>query len=467
MSPRTSQVRDLLMRIDVAAKRTVGRQIEEQLREAILDGRLAAGEPLPSTRGLAQDLSVSRGVVVRAYAQLAAEGYIVVSRGSNPQVAELWTHQAQADTALREHRQHWRFDLRPQRPDLSQFPRRQWLRSLGRALQTATDDELGHVDQRGLLQLREVISAYLARVRGAEPDPENVIITACSTHALTLTAGALLRQGHKAIAFENPGHSLQRELVSRIGLDPVGLPVDENGLLVDELKSSDVRCVVVAPAHQFPLGVELAHERRMQLLEWAERNDCLIVEHDNDSEFYYEQPPARCLQALAPELVVYIGSASKTLAPGLCLGWALVPARLMELVSEELWASTLHQSSVDHLAFADFVARGEFDRHIRRMRASYHRRRDIAIQTLAAELPGLPIRGADAGLEFIVVFPSEDEEKRAQTKALGAGIAIETVTQHALPGYREPRGLLLGFGATPEPTIPYAISHLAHAIRVE
>ena len=456
----------MLLTIDCDAKTTLGRQIETQLREAIRLGRLAAGERLPSTRMLAQDLCVSRGVVARAYGQLAAEGYLAVSQGSNPHVAQLSTHSAQTYARPPENGRRWRFDLRSERPDLSRFPRQEWLRSLGRALHTASDHELRHVDQRGLPLLREEISAYLGRVRGADVDPEHVVITACSTHAMTVIARALLRQGHESLAFENPGRLYQQNLVRRTGLEPVACPVDDDGLAVGNLEVSDVRCVVVSPAYQFPLGVPLADERRAQLLEWAERCDCIVVEDDNEAEFWYDRPPSGCLQALAPERVVYVGSASKTLAPGLRLGWAVIPSWLMEPVRDELWASTLHQPTLDHLAFADFIARGEYDRHIRRMRASYRRRRDLTIDVLRDELPELPLRGTAAGLQLAALTPP-DEERNAQTSALAAGIAIETLTQHALPGYNGPRGLLIGFGATPEPSIIPAIRSLAHALHAE
>lgn len=464
MSPRQPQVRDLLLSIDCDAKTSLGRQIEKQLREAIRGGRLAAGAPLPSTRMLANDLCVSRGVVARAYGQLAAEGYLVVRHGSNPHVAQLLTQPAQTYVKPQENGRRWLYDLRPERPDLSQFPRRDWLRSVGRALQTATDHELAHVDARGVPVLRQEISAYLGRVRGADVDPENVVITTCSTHALTIIARALLRHGHQALGFENPGRLHQYSLVRRAGLEPIGFPVDENGLVVGKLEPTDVRCVVVSPAHQFPLGIALADERRVQLLEWTAGRDCILVEDDNDAEFWYDQPPAPCLQSLAPERVVYIGGAAKTLAPGLRLGWAVLPDWLIAPVREEMWATMLHQPSLDHLAFADFFARGDYDRHVRRMRASYHRRRDLAIQVLAEELPAHPIRGTSAGLQFLVELATEDEELKAQTRALAAGIAIETVTQHALPRYSGPRGLLLGFGLTPEPTIRHAIRALARAI---
>jgi GntR family transcriptional regulator / MocR family aminotransferase len=464
MSPRRPQVRELLIRIDGDAKAPLGRQVEEQLREAIRCGRLAAGEQLPSTRMLANDLAVSRGVIARAYGQLAAEGYLAVRQGANPYVAPLLSQQAQTRAQPKENGRRWRFDLRPESPDLSQFPRRQWSRSLQCALKNASDRELGYIDRCGLPQLRRELSAYLARVRGADVDPDRVLITAGSTHTLTLIGRALLRQGQTRLAFENPSHCLLHTMVRRTGLEPTGIPVDDDGLVVDKLEQSDVKCVVVSPAHQFPLGVALAPERRMQLLEWAKRSDCILVEDDYDAEFRYDRPPAECLQALEPERVVYLGSASKSLAPALRLGWAILPSSLVEPVSAELHASTLLQPSLEQLAFADFLARGEFDRHVHKMRASYQRRRDLTITALQAELPELPLRGIAAGLNLIVELPGQEQEETALRNAAAAGIAVETVTRHTLAGYCGPRGLLISFAEISEPTIPHAIRSLAQAL---
>jgi GntR family transcriptional regulator/MocR family aminotransferase len=317
------------------------------------------------------------------------------------------------------------------------------------------------------LWTREELAAYLSRARGAEVDPECVVVTAGSTHALTLIARTLLLQEQKVIAFENPTHRVLQRAVFRTGLEPVGVPVDENGLRVDELELSGARCVLVSPAHQFPLGVALAVERRTQLLEWAERSDGVVIEDDYDAEFRYDRAPVGSLQGLAPERVVYIGSTSKTLAPALRLGWAVLPAALVEPFSAELLASTLHMPALEQLAFADFVSRGELDRHMYRARAAYRRRRDIAITVLADQLPELPIRGIGAGLHLVAELSTQTEEDAAWEKATAAGIALETLSSHALPGYSGPRGLLIGFAATSEPTIPLAIRALAKALNQE
>jgi GntR family transcriptional regulator / MocR family aminotransferase len=464
MSPRRIQTRDLLISLNRGDGARLGRQLEEQLREGIRTGRLAADQQLPSTRMLAQDLGISRGVVVRAYAQLAAEGYLLVTQGANPRVGLVSSAEALAGAGRRERKRGWRFDLRPERPDLTRFPRREWSRSLREAVRTASTAELGYIDRRGLLQVQEAIAAYLRRARGVDVDAEHVLVTAGSTHALTLVARTLLREGQKTLGFENPSNLVLHTLVRRTGLEPVGIPVDEDGLVADALASVDTRSVLVSPAHQFPLGGALTVERRIRLLDWAERIDGIVIEDDYDAEFRYDRVPIGALQGLAPERVVYIGSTSKTLAPGLRLGWAVLPTRLVDPVSSELGASTLHQPAIEQLAFADFLCRGEFDRHLRRMRASYRRRRDHVIDRLNHELPPLRIRGIAAGLHLVVELGGETEEETAERQATAAGIAIDTLSKHALPGYTGPRGLLIGFGATPEPTIPRAIHALAQAV---
>jgi GntR family transcriptional regulator / MocR family aminotransferase len=465
MSPRRVQVRDLLISLDLDKRSSLGRQLEAQLREAIRSGRLSAEQKLPSTRMLAQDLGVSRGVVGRAYAQLAAEGYLRVTQGSNPSVGAVSSAQRSVGERRPDQEERWRFDLRPERPDLTIFPRREWARSQREALRRASFDDLDYIDYRGLPAAREEIAAYLSRARGVHVDPEHVLITAGSMNTVILVARALLRQGQRTLGFENPSHAMLHTLVRRIGLEVVGVPVDEDGIVVDALGSADMRCIVVSPAHQFPLGVALTVERRTRLLEWAERCDGIVLEDDYDAEFRYDRAPVGALQGLAPERVVYMGSASKTLAPGLRLGWAVLPARLVDAVGAELRASTLHQPSLEQLALADFVARGEFDRHLRRMRAVYRRRRDIVIRTLGEELPEVPLRGIAAGLHLIAELGSSSEEAAATEAARAAGVAVEPLAVHTLPGYSGPRGLIIGFGRTPEPTIARATRALAEVLR--
>jgi GntR family transcriptional regulator/MocR family aminotransferase len=455
---RQLQARDILLSVDRSRRVLIGRQIEDQLREAIRSGALAAGSQLPSTRALSEDLHVSRGVVVRAYAQLGAEGYIELRQGANPSVSGTPVRAA-AEPADRP-----RFDLRPHVPDVTAFPRTTWLNSQKRAFLTAPHAELGYIDGRGLERLRVEIAAYLGRSRGVLAGPDDVLITAGSTHSLALITRALARRGASAIGFENPSHRILHAVVSHCGLEPVGFAVDGDGIRPEALESATLGALVVSPAHQFPTGAVLSAQRRPDLVRWAVENDVVIVEDEYDAEFRYDKPPSRALHSLAPEHVVYLGSTSKTLAPGVRLGWAVLPKRLAASVTEELSLSLLHLSAIDQLAFADFLGRGEFDRHLRRMRALYKRRRDVLVEALHEHLPFTSVGGIAAGLHVVVDLETPELEECVRVAARARGIAVQSLSEHALPGYGGPWGLLIGYGAIADPSIPAAVAELARAV---
>jgi GntR family transcriptional regulator / MocR family aminotransferase len=465
MSPRRLQARELLVELDRSRRSGLGRQLEQQLRSAIRSGTLAPGSDLPSTRALAEDLSVSRGVVVRAYAQLAAEGYLDLRQGANPSVRGIpFVKPHVADALSPAGVQKIRYDLRPHQPDLGGFPRQVWLRSLRNALGTAANADLGYIDPRGLEQLRIELALYLGRARGVVADPDRIVVTAGSTHTLSLIARVLASRG-ATMAFENPSHRLLFAVSERAGLTPVGIPVDRDGIRVDALPAANVSAVLVTPAHQFPTGVALAAERRAELTLWARESGGLIIEDDYDAELRYDRAPIGPLQGLMPDRVAYIGSANKTLSPGIRLGWAMLPGDLVASVTEELRNSVLHLSGIEQLALADFLHRGEFDRHIRRMRTVYRRRRDALVEALEAQLPELRVSGIAAGLHVVVELPSPRAEADVVAEAAARGLAIESLSYHALPGYDGPPGLLIGYGGVLEPAIGFAVAELAAAFR--
>ena len=403
---------------------------------------------------------------MRAYARLAAEGYLELRQGATATVRRVPQSAPRPGVKGRvEQRSRIIFDLRPHQPDLSAFPRHVWLRSLRRALATAADADFGYVDPCGLQQLRTEMSMYLRRARGVAADPNRLVITTGSTNSLSLISRALAGAGARTIAFENPSHRLLYRVARVAGLTPLGIPVDDSGLQVDRLCASTTGAVVVTPAHQFPTGVVLSADRRAALVRWARETGGLIIEDDFDAEFRYDRPPIGALQGLAPEQVVYIGSTGKTLSPGIRLGWVVLPAELVANVAEELETSILLVSGIDQLAMADFVRHGEFDRHLRRMRTLYRRRRDQLVGALRARLPKPRISGIAAGLHVVVELPSRDAEVEACERAKTRGLAIHSISDHALPGYAGPSGLLLGYGRIAEPTIPLAVDQLAHVLR--
>ena len=432
------------------------------MRSAIQSGAFAAGEQLPSTRVLSQDIGVSRGVVVRAYGQLAAEGYLSLRQGAAPTVRAAVRFDPKT-AAPTNGRPKILYNLRPHLPELAAFPRRTWLRAVRESLEQARTADLTYSDEAGLWDLRVEVANYLSRARGVLAHPERTLVTAGSTHALSLVSRVLARRGQAVTAFENPSHYILRAVAAHGGQAVVAAEVDELGIRPDSIEAADT--VYVSPAHQFPTGVVLTPERRTAVIEWAQERDAWILEDDYDAEFRYDRAPIGALQGLAPERVIYIGSTGKTFAPGLRLGWAVLPPELFEETSQELLNSMLQVSGFDQLAFANFLHRGDFDRHLRRMRQVYRARRDLVVSLLHELLPKHRVRGIAAGLHVVLEMPSSAAASAVQAGAGEAGIVVETLEQHAFADYAGPAGLLVGYGGLPEPSLEEAIRGLAKIVR--
>jgi GntR family transcriptional regulator/MocR family aminotransferase len=317
---------ELLITLDRGAP--LGRQLQDRLRDAIRDGRLALDERLPASRVLAEQLGVSRGVVVDAYSQLESEGYLRSTQGAGTVVASGAGELATSAPARATRR--WDADFEYGLPDLREFPMRDWVWALGVAARTAGPADLGDEPGNGAAHLREVLAAYLRRVRSAVADPDAVVVCAGFRYGLNLVLRGLGTPGITSIALEDPGPVGHDEIARRCGMRVEYVPVDEHGLDVASLETSDVRAVVVTPAHQAPTGVVLAAHRRHELIEWARH-----VEDDYEAEFRYDRQPVGAIQGLAPERVIAMGSTSKTLAPTLRMGWLVCPPRLAEPLSVE------------------------------------------------------------------------------------------------------------------------------------
>ena len=457
---------DLFVAVDRSCATPLARQIEDQLRAAIRVRKLQPGRELPSTRALACDLSVSRGVVVRAYAQLAAEGYLDLRRGAAPSVREARTVSPAATAASRSDGTavRVRFDLRPHLPEATLFPRHAWLRSLRHAVTTAGNADLSYSGPRGLEQLRIEVSAYLGRARGIVADPDQIIVTAGCTHSLNLIFRMLARNGADRIALENPSDILVRTIAERAGLVPIGVSLDQDGILVGELRAAAVPGVVVSAGHQFPTGSVLAWERQTALMRWADRVGALVIEDEYDAALRPDWTPISARDGLRGDRTVYLGSTGKTLSPAVRLGWAVLPKALATVFAEEVVSSVLQISAIDQLAYADFLRRGEFDRHLRQMRIVFGRRRAAVAAAFERALPQVPVRDAAAGLNMVIELPSIELERAAVRQAGSRGIRVETVSRHALPGYRGPAGLLIGMGGLPDGAISHVVEELAEAL---
>jgi GntR family transcriptional regulator / MocR family aminotransferase len=432
-------------------------QLEGQLREAVGSGRLAGGVRLPSSRALAAELGVSRGVVVEAYGQLVAEGYLAVRRGSAPVVAGGVERRPAARTPAAEAIA--RYDLRPGTPDLALFPRRAWAAAQRRALQDAVDADLGYPDPAGHPQLRTALAEYLGRVRGVDADPSRIVVCGGVAEVLALVARVLAARGATRLGVEDPSHYATRALLAHQGLEVVPIAVDRQGIDVRALAAAAPDAVLVTPAHQFPTGVVLSAERRGALAAWARETGALVIEDDYDAEYRYDRAPVGAVQGLAPEHVIHAHSVSKTLAPGLRLGWAVLPSRLAAEVAAEKRLSDLGTPVLEQLTLAAFLGRGELDRHLRQTRPLYRRRRDA----LLAGLPGLRAEGAAAGLHVLVQLPDGASEAEVVAAAAARDVAVESLGLHEMSAGRAP-ALILGYSRLPEPALTEAAKRLHAAI---
>jgi GntR family transcriptional regulator/MocR family aminotransferase len=423
------------------------------LRDAVRTGRLAAGSRLPSTRSLAADLGIARNTVADAYADLTAEGWLVAVQGSGTRVANR-TRPRRTAPAAAEAPPTLRFPahgLLPGAPNLAEFPRTKWLSAARRALAAAPHDAFGYGDPLGRLELRTALADYLARARGVDVDPARVVICAGFHQGLTLVAQALKARRTRAVGVEEYSFEMYRDIVRDNGLAVAAVGVDEHGARTDELANTDgIGAVLLTPAHQYPTGAALRPERRNAAVEWARHANGMLLEDDYDGEFRYDREPVGALQGLDPDRVVYFGSASKSLAPGLRLGWMVPPASLIPAIvaakGDVDWSSTFEQ-----LTLAEFITTGAYDRHIRSTRLRYRRRRDELVTALADRAPRVRVTGVAAGLQAVVELPRGTEFSAVQAAA-ARGLAIKGLADFHFdaPGTQVPErdALVIGY-ATP------------------
>jgi GntR family transcriptional regulator/MocR family aminotransferase len=452
----------LLIELERDAEVPLHEQVERSVRENIQAGRLAAGTRLPSSRALASELGISRGVVTEAYSQLGAEGYLITRQGAPVRVARTVRTSATRPPA-RSMLPSFPLNFHPGLPDLAGFPRDRWLRSLRAAWRQAPIDAVGYPDPRGVPALRQALAEYLGRVRGAAAEPEQLMICTGFTQAFSLLCRWLAARGVERIALEDPGWHPHRLIIEQAGLEVTPIAVDGEGLRVDELRSTVASAVVVTPAHQFPSGAVLSRERRAALIEWAEEGERLIVEDDFDAEYRYDGSGLGALQGLAPDRVVYIGSASKRLTPGMRLGWALLPSWIAWSLIQAKAVEDSGSEAVGQLALHDFIERGELDRHIRRMRLRYQRRREALLQALSRRLPQVRVSAVAAGLYELVELPEGTDEAALVAAAAARGVGVEGLALHRF-NPAGPPGLVLGFGCLSEPAIDRGVRLLAEAL---
>jgi GntR family transcriptional regulator/MocR family aminotransferase len=410
-----------------------------QLRAAVRSGSLRAGTRLPASRTLAIDLGVSRGVVVRAYEQLTAEGYLRARQGSGTEVA---TVRDQSESGARPPA---RPQSNPGLPAGALFPRAEWLRSATRALAQLPDADFGYGDPAGHPRLRQELSAYLGRVRALIAPPERIVIVNGFAQASRLVSEVLRDRGTLRIGVEDPGSVGLREQLAWAGLTCRPILVDGDGVRVDLLARSTLRALVVTPAHQFPTGVVMSPDRRHALLQWARDTDALVIEDDYDAEYRYDRAPVGALQGLGPDAVIYGGSVSKTLAPALRIGWLVLPERLVSSVTDAKYAADLATGIWEQATLADFLACGAMDRHIRRTTTRYRARRDRLVTEIATRLPDWAVTGTAAGLHLLVRPPLECDEAALAALAQRCGLDARPLSRYATSEL-DHTGLVIGYG---------------------
>lgn len=461
---------ELLVTLTPGAGRRV--QLENALRDAVRTGRLLPGQRLPASRVLANDLGVSRRLVVDAYGQLVAEGYLTARSGSGthvcerpdtvatpaitrepPPISPLYADMRRARPP--------RWDLRPGIPSLAHFPRRQWRRAWVHALTRAENTDFGYPDPAGHRRLRAELAAYLARVRGVDASPETVLVCGGFTQGLDLVCRTLRAAGARTIALENLGLPHRIRIIESAALTALPIPVDAEGLVVDALPDHGVDAVLITPAHQFPTGVVLSPQRRDALVSWATRTGAVVIEDDYDGEFRFDRRAVGAVQGRARDSVVYIGTGSKTLAPALRVGWIVAPADLMDGLHTTKFHADAGSSTIDQLALAEMIACGDYDRHIRQSRIRYRANYQALREAIDRHRIPLRLAGIPAGLQTLAALPPDCDVARLVANAATAGVGLISSDRFHTTQDRSEPALVIGYGNISPGGIDQAIAALA------
>ncbi|MBO2445823.1 PLP-dependent aminotransferase family protein [Actinomadura barringtoniae] len=457
----------LLLPLDRSLPEPLRTQLEEGLRQAIRGGRLQPGERLPSSRELAAELGVSRGLVQECYGQLVAEGYLHARGGSATRVASVGTStEVPAPPPPPQQAPRLIADFAHGVPDLASFPRTDWLWAQREVIRHVPNADLDYGDPRGSLKLREVLTGYLRRVRGSATDPHRIVVCAGFAQGLNIVLHVLAESGVRVVAFEDPGTPRgSRTAARRVGAEAVPVPVDEQGIDVAALAATGARAVIVTPAHQWPTGVVLTPERRHELVAWAQERHAFIIEDDYDAEFRYDREPVGSLQGLAPDRVFSIGTASKSLVPALRLAWIVCPPSAAEAVAGEKGFRDRGSPTLDQLAVATLMESGRYDRHLRRTRITYAERCRALGEAMTEHAPDVALTGLAAGFHAVAHLPDGVDETEVIAAARERSVGLYGMSANRADGSTTPPRLVLGFGNLPERAIRTGIETIADLLR--
>jgi len=471
-------------------------QVYDGLRQAVLRGRLRSGVRLPSTRDLASALGVSRNTTMAAFEQLVAEGYLESRVGDGtyvcltlPDERPLGYGSEQRRPAPKDNRVVPRFSQRHHAitsapmggstdehaprafrtgiPALDVFPAKVWSRLVAQQWRRADPALLTYGDARGYGPLRQAIADYLGAARGVRCTAEEVLITGGSQHALDLVAQTLLDPGD-AVWVEDPGYRGARAALLGVGARLIPIPVDEEGLRVaiGAAQQPQARLAYVTPSHQYPTGVTMSVTRRLALLEWARQNHAWVLEDDYDSEYRYRGRPLAALQGLdGADRVLYIGTFSKVLFPGLRLGYLVTPPALTDAFAQALQLAHRYLSVLDQAVLAAFIKEGHFARHIRRMRTLYAERQHALVEALQQELRGYVTVGcAEAGLHLVAWCKTPVDDREIAKAAWQQSIEVTPISTYSMLTPTR-GGLVLGYGMLDETQIRTGVRGLEQVFK--
>jgi GntR family transcriptional regulator/MocR family aminotransferase len=475
------------LHVSLEGRRDLVGQIYRQIREAILDGRLRRGEPLPPSRELGRRLAVSRTTVIMAYDRLAAEGFAggrvgagtYVTGEAHPrwrsgatqagplQPREIWGNLPDAPPAG-----DWRYNMSTGVPDARLFPYQRWRALMSRELRAGAVGSGAYADPAGHAGLRAEIARHVGVSRSVRTTADDVIVTSGMQQALFLLARVMLAPGD-TVAVEDPGYPPAHDILRSLDARLVGVPVDSEGLIVDAIPP-EARMVYVTPSHQFPLGTPMTLRRRMALLAWADRCGGVIAEDDYDSEFRFDGRPIEPLQSLDRSgRVCYIGTFSKVMLPTLRLGFLIAPPALRTALRRAKYVTDWHSELPAQGALARFIGAGDLSAHIRRMRSIYRERHDLVADMLRGDLQpwlrpvpsavGLHLTAHSPGLSVADIWDVVDGLEHEGVALLPLSAFEYGVT--FLPGKQTQAGLVLGYGMVNSDEIRTALSLLRDALR--
>lgn len=459
----------LWLPIDRESRIPLIRQIYDNFRCLILEGKLRPGEKLPGSRELSANLAVSRNVVIEAYDQLIAEGYLMGEQGSGTYVAA---------GACIDRPAYWKWkgisaeekklnpvdlvDFRTGVPALEKVPKEKLARFWNNTYKEARAADFGYSDAKGDYTLRAAITRYIERVRGVISSPEQIVVTTGAKNALFLLTRLLMSAGSEVIV-EDPMHCDFQELLLEAGGHLLPIPVDARGIQTDMMPDrDDIRMIVVTPSHQFPLGSVMAIQRRVDLIKYAARQEnCYIIEDDYDSEYRFSGTPVSSLQGIDPAHVIYLGTFSKIIAPALRMGYAVLPEHLVSDFVRLKYISDHHYSTVDQQALARFIEEGLLERHIVKMKKVYRRRQEVLIESLLSSFGNqLVIEGQSTGMHIAVRFPGCFFNEKVLEECMEAGVKVYPVSIHSVEEGKYTDSLVLGYGNLPEERIKIGVIRL-------